>query len=269
MVAVFAAAALVVIPVSGAAVLLKEALATTGGASLAGCGRLLTAVVQDPFARPGVTGALLLLAAVPLRLVVGVRSAWRSQVHSRQLARHGSGRLAVAPGSECFAFTAGLLCPRIVVSQSLLASMPEEHRRVVLAHEEAHRRWRHPLLLLVVEALAAALPLPPMRSSARILRLALESLADERAASAVGSRSLVAEAIAELALAPAPAPGFEGQEVTRVRRLLEPPSPHRGFGAAVVVLGMVVAVAFAGTHAVHCAATSADTLAVVQCRAGS
>lgn len=267
--AVFAAVALVIIPVSGAAVLLKEALATTGGSGLEGCGRLLTAVVQDPIARPGVTASLLLSAAVPLRLVVGVRSAWRSQVRSRQLARRGSGRLVVAPGAERLAFTAGLLRPRIVVSGSLLASVPDEHRRVVLAHEEAHRRWRHPLLLFIVEALAAALPLPSMRASARMLRLALESVADDRAVSAVGSRSVVAEAIAELALDPAPAPGFEGQEVARVRRLLDPPSTRRGLGAAVVVLGLLGAVAFAGTHAVHCAATSTDTLAVVQCRAGS
>lgn len=279
--AAFAATAgLVLVPVAAAAVVLDEALGAGAGAAWVRCGRLVVAMARDPLARPDVSAALLLLLAAPIRLGIGATRAWCSQARAGRIARDVDGPVVVVPSPEPVAFTAGLLRPRVVVSSGLLDSVPEHVVRVVLAHEEAHRRGRHPFLLFCVEALAQALPLPPVRRSVRAFRVAIEALADEHAARTVGSRALAAEAVAHVALmhavgAPlrfaqasaAPALGFEGDEVVRVRRLLEPPGGGRVLFAAAVVSVVLGLVAFAGAHAVHCAAEGAEALGVVQCRA--
>lgn len=254
------------IPVALASVVLSRALWETGGFGLRACGRLVWAILSEPLVRPELSLALLVLAIAPAALARGAISAWRSQSACRKLARRARGRLLVVPAAEPFAFTTGLLRPRVVVSRGLLADTSPEFGSVVLAHEEAHRRGRHPLLLFVAETMARALPLAPLRWASDALRFGLESLADDRAARKTADRKLVAETVAGVALATLGAgPGFEGDEVRRVRRLLAPERSTRLRGV-VVVGALFTVLAFAGGHSAHCAADSLQLLATAQCR---
>lgn len=268
-VAIAALAGLALIPASILIVTMANALAEHGGSGslLDRCGTLIIALLDEPLARPDVMLSLLLLVLGAIGIVVGATRAWRSQASARLLARTGDGELVLAPSTERFAFTTGLLRPRVVVSQGLLDDTPPEWRRVVLSHEDAHRRGRHPLLVLAAETLARGIPLLPLKWAADFLRLSLEAVADEHAARAVGDQTLVAEAIAGVALAPAGSVvSFEGNEIRRVRRLLAAPSgPHSVAGAALVV-AILALIGFAGAHAAHCGDASVRSLQITQCR---
>ncbi|MFE4060992.1 M48 family metalloprotease, partial [Streptomyces sp. NPDC059096] len=98
---------------------------------------------------------------------------------------------------------------RIVVTTGMLRALEPAEREALFAHERAHLRGRHHLLLQAVEL--AALCHPALRALREPLGYALERTADEAAAAAVGDRRLAARAIGRAALAtrsaPAPAAG--------------------------------------------------------------
>lgn len=264
-----ASAGLAIIPPSALIVLLSRALysADMTGSFLDRCGKLLSAVFARPLERPDITAAVALLLAGSAGVALGAVGAWRSQRSCRQLVRGRPGPLVLVAGDEPLVFTTGMLKPKIVASIGFMGSTDDDCRRVVLAHEDAHRRGHHPLVLMVAETLARGVPLPPPRWAADALRLALEMLADERASRDVGSRELVAEAVASLALAPVPVGvGFEGDAVRRVRRLMADPLPGRA-GLGLVLVGAVIAiVGFSGGHAVHCADEALNMLRMEGCR---
>jgi Zn-dependent protease with chaperone function len=96
----------------------------------------------------------------------------------------------------------------IVVSSGALDQLENTQLQAVLAHERAHLRHRHHLLLATVDALAAALAwLPTIREARRRLPLLLEMTADEIAARRWG-RDAVAMALRKLTLGPSPAGGL-------------------------------------------------------------
>lgn len=266
--ALSASVGLATIPVAAVLVFLSRELSLLGGFTsvLTRCGELIRAVFADPLARPDVSAALLLILLWPVGLVAGTVSAWRSQSSARALIQRRRGPLVEVPSREVFAFTAGFIRPRVVVSFALLHSVAPEWRRVILTHEDAHRRAHHPLVILPAEALARGLPIAPLRWAVRALRLALETSADERAAREVGSREAVAEAIAGVALASvARAVAFEGEEVLRVRRLLGAAPPLRAHLAAVLVAGVLALPFFAAGHSIHCGRVSVDHLRMAAC----
>jgi hypothetical protein len=125
---------------------------------------------------------------------------------------------------------------RIVASRSLLAALPADERRALLAHETAHLRGRHHLYRSAAELAAAVNPM--LRPVARAVRYATERWADEDAATATGDRASVARALARVGLrrhdAPAPVgwravalDGAESAVVARVRALLATPPRRR------------------------------------------
>lgn len=260
---------MVVIPPSILIIMLARTLDSPElhGSALERCGQLLVAVLKEPLARPDLTLSLLMLGAWAFAILAALRSAWRSQTESGRLVRNQIDPLVVLPSSEAFAFTAGLLRPRVVVSKALVETAPQDFLRVVLAHEQAHAKGHHPLALFVAEALARALPVPPVVWALGAFRLALEARADDLAARKVGSRDLVAQAIAALALRSVAQPAFEGGEVLRVKRLLEPQATRPVvLGGGLVALAVLLLVFIAGGHAAHCGAASYDYLRVEQCR---
>ncbi|GAA3500887.1 hypothetical protein GCM10019016_079940 [Streptomyces prasinosporus] len=73
-----------------------------------------------------------------------------------------AGRVTVVDSKAPFAFTYGLLRPRVAVSSGLTTTVTERELHAVLAHEAAHVRGRDPLRALIAGLLTAhhfALPL--------------------------------------------------------------------------------------------------------------
>ncbi len=110
----------------------------------------------------------------------------------------------------------------IVVSSGALERLEARSLQAVLAHERAHLRHRHHLVLTVVDALGAALFwLPTFRAARRSLPLVLEMAADDVAAHSWG-REAVATALRKLAISPSPVGGLAagGSDASQVERRL-------------------------------------------------
>lgn len=81
----------------------------------------------------------------------------------------------------------GLRCGAIVASGPV-ADLDHRQQQAVLDHEEAHLRGRHHLILVLAEALAAAMPFVPLcRQAPDALRTLVEFAADHRAADRWGA----------------------------------------------------------------------------------
>ncbi|WP_101787689.1 M56 family metallopeptidase [Nonomuraea indica] len=117
---------------------------------------------------------------------------------------------------------------KAVITTGALRNLSLEQVAAVLAHEQAHLRGRHHLVLAVAETLATAFPGVPLfeRARAELARL-IELLADDVAARR-HPRVLIATALVGLATgrAPAFALGAGGDTaLARVRRMLNPEKP--------------------------------------------
>ncbi len=121
---------------------------------------------------------------------------------------------------------------RIVISAGTLDLLDQAELAAVLAHERAHVRERHDLVLLPFTALCRAFPRSGVALQAyQAVALLVEMLADDRARRARPAREL-ASALMRFGVAGAQAPpsgalaaahaGGQGEVVTRVARLLEP-----------------------------------------------
>lgn len=136
----------------------------------------------------------------------------------------------VADSRTPYAVTLPGRAGQVVVSTALLDGLDHDERRVVLAHERAHARYRHDRYVLVAAVCAAAIP--PLRALARRVTFSIERWADEAAAAACGDRRLVALTLGKVALHahPATVSGFAGLGVAaRMGALLDPPlrNPRR------------------------------------------
>lgn len=147
---------------------------------------------------------------------------------------------------------------RIVASRGLLAALPADERRALLAHEAAHLRGRHHLYRAAAELAAAVNPL--LRPVSGAVRFATERWADEDAATATGDRATVARALARVGLRrhaaaapvgwrPAALESADTAVVARVRALLAPPPPPRRPGplAAQAALAGILVLTAAST----------------------
>jgi hypothetical protein len=144
---------------------------------------------------------------------------------------------------------------RIVVSDGMLRQLDPGERRVLLAHERSHLRHRHDRYRRLVRVAARINPL--VRPAIAATDYLLERWADEDAANTVGSRRLVARALARAAVAnthrvvPHGHAGFAAQGVTsRVNALLliTPPRGTRlalALPATLAVIGGLTAIAAA------------------------
>jgi Zn-dependent protease with chaperone function len=110
----------------------------------------------------------------------------------------------------------------IVVSSGALDRLEGTQLQAVLAHERAHLRHRHHLVLTAVDALAAALFwLPTFRAARHSLPILLEMTADDIAARRWGHEA-VAVALLKLAISPSPVGGLAagGSDASQLDRRL-------------------------------------------------
>jgi Zn-dependent protease with chaperone function len=139
---------------------------------------------------------------------------------------------------------------QIVVSVGTLELLGHRELAAVLAHERAHLRERHDLVLLPFTALRRAFPRSGTCSDAyRSVSLLVEMLADDRALRGRPARELVSALVRFGTAGSCPAPAgalaaAEGEVAARVTRLLQPvrPLPTAAVGAICLAAGVLVAV---------------------------
>jgi Zn-dependent protease with chaperone function len=178
--------------------------------------------------------ASLLFVSGAVRAFASLRAAREARAMALALPAPVS-NLVVVDAHEPIAYAVAGAGGRIVVSTAMLRALASDERRVLLAHEAAHLRYRHHLYVAITDVAAAANPL--LRPVAQAVRRSVERWADEVAATDVGDRRVAARGVAHAALARAQfrgagflsaTPGalglHDGDVPARVRALLAPPS---------------------------------------------
>jgi hypothetical protein len=163
----------------------------------------------------------------------------------------------VIDSRQATVFSAGLRRVHTFVSGTLLNALAKSERRIVFAHEDAHRQRLDPLRFALAD-IGSGFHLPGARRSLlHAMRLACEQACDEIAAQSVGDRLSVAEAIVAVekvagCRTEAFAPGFVCTDVVRrVEALIEPratPGPRGLWLLAALLLLPALLGASAGLH---------------------
>ena len=182
-------------------------------------------------------GGLALLASLCWVLVAASAAALHARRRQRALLTllaHGDPKV---PGALVVDYpTAAAYClpglrSQIVVSVGTLELLGRGELAAVLAHERAHLRERHDLVLLPFTALRRAFPKSATCSDAhRAVALLIEMLADDHALRASLPRELVSALVrfGTAGACPAPAGALaagEGEVAARVTRLMQPVRP--------------------------------------------
>jgi len=161
-----------------------------------------------------------------------------------------AGGLVVLRDDAPDAFALAAIRGRVVVSTGMLRMLPQDERRVLLAHERAHLGRGHHVYVQAAALAAAANPL--LRPLAREVERGVERWADEVAAAEVGDRRLAARALARASLARATSrvdsrpgvalPAGPAGVGARALALLQPPPRRRRWPAAALIAVTLVAV---------------------------
>ena len=229
-----------------------------------GLGEFLTACVmalRAAYSLPG--GALAAAVAALLSMSVGWRVSWcvvgELTAASRARGRHRAilavvGRpdasldALVVDHASLKAYCLPGRHRTIVLTSAALRVLDDEEISAVLAHERAHLRGRHHLVLATASGLARALPFIPLFHTARReTAVLIEMLADD-AATKKQARLVVASALLTLGSAGGgvatvglAATGTE--TARRIERLLGPDVPLRCWMRTLLAVGAVAAIA--------------------------
>ncbi|OZM76376.1 M48 family metalloprotease [Pseudonocardia sp. MH-G8] len=207
---------------------------------LAGCVAALRGAATGAYGAPAQVGLLALTVLVAIGLAVLVvrlgRILRRARRHTH---RHADAARLLGQMDETLgalvvdvpdrlAYAVAGRPHTIVLSRPTLAALDSAQLQAVLAHERAHLAGRHHLLLAAARALATTMPwIRLFTEGSRELSRLVEMSADDAAASAHGSRTLVGALLA-LAAGPARPDGALAAAATavadRAERLLFPPT---------------------------------------------
>lgn len=191
------------------------------------------------------------LPVVALIAVGAVRSLRLLRQH-RTFRLDESRPIHVAHSHKPYAVTLPGRAGQIVISTAMVDLLDDDEQRIVLAHEQAHARFRHDRYLLTAELAAAALP--PLRALAKRVNYSIERWADEAAAAACGDRKLVAITLGKVALQtnPPTVAGFSGLGVaSRMGALLEPPIPNLHCGQLLALWSSLAVTAGFSLYQLH------------------
>jgi Zn-dependent protease with chaperone function len=199
---------------------------------------------------------LLLLCWVTVAAFAAVLRARRRQRLLLSLLAHGDPKVPgalVVDHPAATAYCVPGLRSRIVISAGALALLDQAELAAVLAHERAHLRARHDLVLLPFTALLRAFHWSAVaREAHAAVALLVEMLADDRALRHRPARELATALLRVGAAGGAHAPagalaaagGVDGQVAARVSRLLRPAPrlPRPALVLVVVAAAATVAV---------------------------
>ena len=197
---------------------------------------------------------LALLCWVLLAVSVAALQARRRQRALLTLLAHGDPKVPGAlvvdyPSAAAYCLPGLRSGSRIVVSVGALELLGRGELAAVLAHERAHLRERHDLVLLPFTALRRAFPRSATCTGAHhAVALLVEMLADDRAVGAGPARELVSALVrfGTAGACPAPAGALaaaEGEVAARVARLVQPVRPLPTAAVVAICLAAAVLVA--------------------------
>jgi Peptidase family M48 len=197
---------------------------------------------------------LALLCWVLLAASVAALQARRRQRALLTLLAHGDPKVPGAlvvdyPSAAAYCLPGLRSRSRIVVSVGALELLGRGELAAVLAHERAHLRERHDLVLLPFTALRRAFPRSATCTGAHhAVALLIEMLADDRALRGRPARELVSALVrfGTAGTCPVPAGALaaaEGEVAARVTRLLQPVPPLPAAAVMAVCLAAAVLVA--------------------------
>ncbi len=157
-----------------------------------------------------------------LRRALRDKTMLRSRKAERASADIGMTAPTVVTDTDAYAFTSGLLRPRIVLSSGLVSKLSLGELKAVLRHERRHQ-LRHDPLRTFLGALAsrAFFWVPALRDVVKHCALAREVAAD-RAALVGSARHVLASALLKTVASPFPATVAFGQFSHRVDALAHP-----------------------------------------------
>ena len=245
-----------------AAVLLWQAITLTGvlaaiGAVLAGPEELTRAAGSaEPVVAAALVGALLVAALIVVRLLVSLagvsrRSRARRAKHrllvdlldrAEQSRELGVANLRVLDGSPPMAYCIPGRSSRVVLSGATLEVLDRAQVDAVLAHEQAHLRHRHDVVMESFTAFHRAVPAPlRSRTALQTVHRLLEMVADDAARRRCGAAPLRA-ALERLTEIPDDAGGAEGDLRRRLDRLAAPYRRSVLLTVAVALLALLIVV---------------------------
>lgn len=139
-------------------------------------------------------------------------------------AREAGVDVYVTPATRPAAFCFGLVRPRVVVTDGLLARLDPEERAAAIYHEVHHARSREPLKCLVARLAASTLFWLPILTDLLDRYLLVKELAADRLAARRTSEHALAGALHEVAGTPTPvaAVGLAEFAAARIDRLFDP-----------------------------------------------
>ncbi|UYM05674.1 M56 family metallopeptidase [Solicola gregarius] len=259
---------------AGAAMAVPALPLTTDAAELLHtCAMTLRAM----YTSPGGAAAAIVAGAVTIGLTARVtyclvdellraRSQRRRQEQTLALVAHDDHRLGVTivDHPDVAAYCMPGRRRRVVLTSAAVDALDTSQRSAIVAHELAHLRARHHLVIAAARALHRAVPVPPLRVAASEV-IALVEMAADDAAAARHDRFTVAGALVRMAemKAPAGALGAAGSATSlarRVNRLVDDPARMRPLtrGAVLLVLAGVLLVPLALAASPAYAATAID-----------
>jgi Zn-dependent protease with chaperone function len=247
--------------VPAAALVLWQAVGLAGGLAGVGSGLALAVAPLDPRLLPGLerlgeqalagrplaglgvlnlvglAWAVVLATRLSGGLVIAMVRTLRARARLRRLVDLVTRPYPPAPRNArvldhpaAMAYCLPGLRSRVVLSAGALHLLDDQQVAAVLAHEHAHTRARHDLVVLPFRALYASLPwVPSVGRAHQAVTMLVEMLADDRACRRHQRRVLATALVRVATAAPAPPAGAlsatQAPLVTRVRRLLDPPAP--------------------------------------------
>lgn len=226
-------------------------------ALLASCLERLQAILMGHSGWPSqlVAAAAVALAGGGLSAVTvrTVRALSRMRTHTldhadavRLVGRSAGGDVVLIDAPERAAYCVAGRPAAIVVTSAAVAALDKPQLAAVIAHERAHLRGRHALIVAGVRGLAAALPrIRFFAAAASEIGSLLEMCADDVAARKHGHQPLL-DGLLALSGAAAPTHGLAAASVAvlvRAKRLTDPPSGLEQIRTRATLSGAVAAMA--------------------------
>lgn len=184
-------------------------IANLGGYGPAGLAAVTLAAALCVAAVVAVTWSVVHEAMRSYRLgrMLASRGSFASARVQAAAAEKGLDRVHIVDDPEAYAFTRGLLRPRVYLSRGLVSALTRNELRAVIAHEAFHAHHRHPLQSTVAGLLERALFfVPTFKDVLGHLAVVREVRADD----AAGDRRAIASALARLAAPSSRAHGLYG-----------------------------------------------------------